>query len=443
MPFRIGILFTLFNLVCFSVEALIFYSNMQTRVLGQIDNVLAQHYSNLKQVYEEKGIDDVIQTVEISQSASPVESGTAYKLTSPDNEIIAGNVSSFSPQSGFYHVDGEVLGFDSKGPKYRLYTDKLGDNVITIGQSEKLLDDLKKNSIASFLLALAATSIFALFGAMFLANRSQARIKVLSEFTGNVGKGDLSARLPISYRGDDIDKISGNMNDAVSLLQRKVEGMKQVTDNIAHDLKTPLSRLYMRLEEAASMAQAEDPILDKLEAAIKESAQINDTFEALLSISQLEAGVRKSRFVATSLSQLLKTAYDIYDVVVEENEQYITLHLEEDELVVMGDKDLLLRLVVNLIENSIRHCPPHSMITLTGGMKEQKPWIGVYDNGPGIPERERDRVFERLYRLEESRTTDGSGLGLSIVKVIADIHGGTIKLIDNKPGLCASVIFDS
>jgi len=154
-----------------------------------------------------------------------------------------------------------VLGFDSKGPKYRLYTDKLGDNVITIGQSEKLLDDLKKNSIASFLLALAATSIFALFGAMFLANRSQARIKVLSEFTGNVGKGDLSARLPISYRGDDIDKISGNMNDAVSLLQRKVEGMKQVTDNIAHDLKTPLSRLYMRLEEAASMAQAEDPIL--------------------------------------------------------------------------------------------------------------------------------------------------------------------------------------
>jgi len=119
--------------------------------------------------------------------------------------------------------------------------------------------------------------------------------------------------------------------------------------------------------------------------------------------------VRKSRFVATSLSQLLKTAYDIYDVVVEENEQYITLHLEEDELVVMGDKDLLL----------------------------------VYDNGPGIPERERDRVFERLYRLEESRTTDGSGLGLSIVKVIADIHGGTIKLIDNKPGLCASVIFDS
>ena len=443
MPFRIGVLFTIFYLICFSVGALIFYNNMQSRVLNQLDRVLAQRYANIWRVYDDKGIAEVVRIVRITQSANPVEFGMGYQIVGPGGAELVGNLSGFEPQSGFYHVDGESLGFGSDSPKFRFHTNKLGDNVLTLGLNEKLLEDLRISFTISLLLTFLFTTVLALFGAMYLANRSQARIRLLSEFMGNVGKGDLNTRLPISKRSDEIDELSGNMNNAVVLLQQHVYGMQQVGANIAHDLKTPLSRLYIKLEEAVSMAQPEDPLLAKLEAASEDAAQINDTFEALLHISQLEAGAQKSQVVPTSLSQLLKKAYEVYDVVIEDNDQHIELDLEDNDLVVMGVSDLLLQLIVNLIENSIRHCPPQSKITLHGRMDGNNPWICVCDTGPGIPSQERERVFDRLYRLEKSRTTSGSGLGLSLVKVIADMHGAVLDLSDNEPGVCIAVKFDA
>ena len=272
------------------------------------------------------------------------------------------------------------------------------------------------------------TTLLAVIGTMLLAYRSHKRIRHLATFMENVGQGNLDERLPISYRGDDIDKLSSNMNKSLGLLKQQVDGMKQVSFNIAHDLKTPLNRLSIKLEEAISYLKPGDPALTRLEVASDEAALINDTFEALLRIAQIEAGARRAKFKHTNLAPVILRACEVYEVVAEENDQIIKLDLKQQNIRIFGDEDLILQMIVNLIENSIRHCPAQSVITISAGLTGYTPWLSVCDTGPGIPEADRERVFERMYRLETSRTTKGSGLGLSMVKAVVDVHLSLIHI---------------
>jgi len=161
----------------------------------------------------------------------------------------------------------------------------------------------------------------------------------------------------------------------------------------------------------------------------------------LLRITQIEAGACAASFVTTDINSVLRKAYEVYEAVAEDNQQLISIDLHESTLPVMGDEGLLLQLVVNLIENAIRHCPPQASILVSAGLLDDCPWIKICDTGPGIPQGDRERVFERLFRLEDSRTTQGSGLGLSLVKAIVNVHNGSISLTDNEPGLCVKISF--
>jgi len=441
-PARVALLFTLFYLTCFGISSFIFYTIMHNRLISQIDQNLLQRHQNLRRVYEDKGIDELLNSVQIIKSDSPSRVGVGYQITDAMGQTLAASFSDFEHQSGFYDVKSETLGFGADGPNYRFYTDTLGDYEITLGTNEQLIDDLQKAFLSSFLLTFLITTTLAFLGAIFLANRWHARVRKIACFMENVGKGDLDSRLPISHRNDDIDTLSGEMNDALTLLQQQVSSMQKVSFNMAHDLKTPLNRMHIKLEEAASLVGADDPVVEKLDAASSDAAQINETFDVLLHIAQIEAGARKANFSKTRLRDLLQKAHEIFEMVAEENEQEFELQLGADELILSGDEDLLFQLIVNLIENAFRHCPPKTTIVLGGGITDGLPWLSVCDNGPGVPSKERARVFERLHRLEESRTTKGAGLGLSLAKAIAEIHGGRITLSDNHPGLCVTVLFD-
>ena len=305
------------------------------------------------------------------------------------------------------------------------------------------------NSVSSYMLAVFLTTILALFGAVLLSrrslaiNRSDTRVSNMARTMKNVGKGNLNERLSISDRDDDIDQLSAEINNALVLLQEQSIGMEKVSTNIAHDLKTPLNRLNIKIEEAIGLVNPDTPVMEKLEAASDESRNINETFELLLRITQIEAGACKASFKDTDINSVLRKTYDIYEAVAEENQQRISMDLQEDTLQVLGDEGLLLQLVVNLIENAIRHCPAQSNIQVSAGLLDDRPWIRICDTGPGIPQGDRERVFERLFRLEASRTSKGSGLGLSMVKAIVNVHNGSISLIDNEPGLCLKILFNS
>jgi len=445
MPFRLALAFAALYLLCFSVGAVFFYNSLQDANLRSIDESLIAKQAGAQSVFDEFGIEGVVKVVD-SHTDNPMETGYGYHLASLDGERLAGNVPSCTTELGWLDVHGSELGLESD-EKYRFLTVRLGDNLLSIGRSAHAVAELRHSLAHNFFWTFVISTGLALIGGSILASRSHSRVRSIVSSMDSVANGNLNARLPISDRSDDIDNLASNMNDALSLLQQQITGMKQVSANIAHDLKTPLNRLYIKIEEAASCASSGNSVQHKLDEANDEAANINSTFEALLRIAQIEAGARKAQFTAMDLVPTLETAVEVYDAVAEEHDQTIRLELDKSVeenagLHLLGDKDLLLQMIVNIIENAIRHCPAGTDIVVGAGVKSSVVWMSVCDNGPGIPEKEREKVFQRLYRLEASRTTKGSGLGLSLVKAVSDLHCGSVQLGDNEPGLCVKVTFD-
>ena len=445
-PIRLAILFWLLFATCFGLGLYGFYQTIQDRMASRIDFSISKRFSEIEQIYKTDGVDQVVNFIAI-KSSSPMTSSMGYQLSDSSGERIAGNVPLEINQPGWSVLSGEDLGMAGaeEGSRYRFFTSSVDGYMLSMGRSLDGLDETRQIAIYCLWWTMALSTSLAFAVAILLALRLQRRVNYVSCALDKVGAGDLQSRLPVSSRGDDIDILSGKINGSLDQLRLTVDGMRQVSTDIAHDLKTPLNRLFIALEDTAQKSRAGDCVADQLEDALDEAQAINSTFEALLRIAQIEAGAKKSQFKQTDLKELLETATEIYSPVVEENEQTLSVDVrpgaDGSTLPVFGDKSLLLQMVVNLIENSVNHCATGTHITVSGGEDEGSTWLRIADTGAGIPEHEREKVFQRLYRLERSRTTAGTGLGLSLVKAIGDLHGGTITLEDNQPGLSFTVRF--
>jgi signal transduction histidine kinase len=274
-----------------------------------------------------------------------------------------------------------------------------------------------------------------------IAGRAERRFQAVRETMDKVAHGDLAARIPLHGKGDDIALLSQDINLALGRLQSNVEGMRQVSTDIAHDLKTPLNRLGISLEEARRKLVRGQPAVDEIDAADAEVHQINGTFEALLRIAQIESGARRARFEPLDLNEVLEAVAELFGGALEDAGMSVATTVPGTPCMMEGDRQLLMQLFSNLVENVLRHCPKNTRLRLFAKVSGNAIISGVEDNGPGIPQDEREKVFRRLYRLERSRTSPGTGLGLSLVRAIADIHEAHIILEDAKPGLLAKVIF--
>jgi len=213
-----------------------------------------------------------------------------------------------------------------------------------------------------------------------------------------------------------------------------MEGLRQVSNDIAHDLRTPLGRLRQRLEDAREHATTTAEYSSAADAAIGEADLLLETFSALLRIAQIEAGAQKSAFAPVDLSDVARSVGEAYLPSAEDSQHRLELRIEGG-VALQGDRQLLAQMISNLVENALSHTPAGSTVSLNVARTAKGPRIEIADNGPGIPAEEREKVFDRFYRLDRSRTTTGSGLGLALVKAIASLHGLSIKLEDRKPGL--------
>ncbi|MGF7163285.1 signal transduction histidine kinase [Rhodoligotrophos appendicifer] len=441
-PFRLAIAFAAMVVAGYAVAGLIVLRSIEADLAKRLDRSVSDTYLVLIGAYGEKELDDLVSSVVTHVNLSDAED-EIFLLVGENGTQLAGNIRARDFPAGWSTLSPAALGVPGD-ESYRVYSGSFDGNQLVVGMSFAETDEIQDIALASFAWASIVVFLLATAGSVLLAARVQRRMDALGGTMAKVSEGDLTVRVPLLGNGDDIDVASQQINSALDRLSALIEGIKQVSTDIAHDLKTPLNRLMVHIEMAIGREAKGLPAGQELSLAQIEGEQINATFDALLRIAQIESGARKARFTAINLQDIVETIHEAYEGVANDAGKSFELVGEPSTSSrILGDRDLLLQMVSNLVENSIRHCPAGSHLTLALSAADGAASISVIDNGPGIPEIEREKVLRRLYRLEKSRSTPGSGLGLSLIKAIADLHGAELTLADNGPGLKVSVTFGS
>ncbi len=427
-------------LLLFLIATVTTYLRLRDELIETVDDRLESEHEIISEMWDPAARDSFIENVRALAALSDPKISVLL-LTASDGSRLAGNIDPLEVKSGL-SMDPLAQVKRRDDYSYRLYSKPVGDMRLTIGSSLEDIEELLETSLVNLAWTSALAVFLAIAGSVFLSRKVQRRLSLVSDTMNRVAQGNLDARIPLSKSADDLDRLSGTINDALDQLKLLVDGMRQVTTDIAHDLKTPLNRLAFTIEDALQKDAAGEPVSERLEAARDESEQINRTFEALLRIAQIEAGARnKSHFATLDLTALIETIADIYADVATDSGMSLQTETANGPVLIVGDEQLLMQMLVNLVENAIRHCGPDTVINLGTNISADVPELRVSDSGPGIPENERSNVLRRLYRLEKSRTTSGNGLGLALVKAVVEMHGAGIELTDNQPGLQVRIVF--
>jgi signal transduction histidine kinase len=276
--------------------------------------------------------------------------------------------------------------------------------------------------------------VVGLCGAVVLGYSAHRRLDKVSRSIKGIIEGDLTGRLPIQGTNDDIDRLADVVNGMLDELERLMSEVKGVCDDIAHDLRTPLTRLIAGLERAQRRGLDEAQYAASINAALTEAKALLLTFKALLRISEIENSARRSHFATLDLNLICADAAELYEPLAEERGISLTLAESRLPAMIAGDAQLLFDAVCNLLDNAIKFCPDHSQVRLSVIADQESTGIQVADNGPGIAPAEREAVLRRLYRAESSRHTPGNGLGLSMVAAVARLHDMKLSVSDASPG---------
>ncbi|WP_304176886.1 HAMP domain-containing sensor histidine kinase [Phenylobacterium aquaticum] len=308
---------------------------------------------------------------------------------------------------------------------------------LLVGDDDKHVEVLDHILLRSFGWTLLGVVILGVLGGYALSRDVHRRLAAISGTAEAIIDGDLARRVPVQGSDDDLDRLALTINRMLDRIAALMESLKQVSNDVAHDLRTPLNRLRQRLE--AGLA-APDERAVALEGGLADLDSILDTFAALLRIAQIEGGARRAAFRRCDLSEIARTVVEAFAPSAEDGRQSLTLGVE-GPVPVDGDVELLTQMLVNLVENALRHAGPGARIQVGATAGEGAAVLSVADDGPGVPEAEHARLFDRFYRLERSRSTPGSGLGLALVAAVARLHGAEVRLADAHPGLIARVTF--
>ena len=304
---------------------------------------------------------------------------------------------------------------------------------LLIGRDETERKQLQRLLTEGVIWASSAVIVFAIAGAWLLRMVLQYRMRPAFSTISAIAGGDLTSRVALSGRGDEFDQLAQTMNRMLDRIGTLMEGVRGVSDAIAHDLRTPIARARAKLEEALDTAADEDSLRAAVEQGIADLDNISRIFQALLRIAEAEAGARRAAFARVDLSPVLADAAEIYEAMAEARGQRLVTDLPP-RLELVGDRDLLLQAVANLLDNAIKFAPPEGEVTLSARIERGTLEIAVTDDGPGLAPEDRAHAGERFFRADKARGTPGSGLGLSLVQAVAHLHGGTLRLEDARPG---------
>jgi signal transduction histidine kinase len=430
----------------FAVSALLLLGFIYVTTAGyasrQTDEVILAQIAGLAEQYRQRGLDGVAAT--IAQRAARNPRGHAvYLLADPAGRRIVGNLDRWpreATEPGW--VEFMIEDPDTQGEAYRAraqYVRLAGGFQLLVGQDVQEQQRHQKLMIAAMAWGGALTLALALAGGLLMSRATLQRIETINRTSREIIQGDLGRRVPTRGTGDEFDQLAQNLNAMLDQIALLMNGIREVSDNIAHDLRTPLTRLRSRLE-AARLGQADPAMRATIDALIADADALLSTFSALLRIAEIEAGRRRADFADVDLAATARAAIELYEPVAQEKRQTVEADLAEG-LVVKGDRHLLAQAVANLLDNAVKYGPEGTRIVVAVGQSDLGPSLSVADNGPGIPEEFRNQAVRRFFRLETSRSTPGTGLGLSLVSAVAKLHGARLALEDNVPGLRVVMTF--
>ena len=439
---------SLVYLVVFTIFAffLLGYVAWNTRrvLTDQIIGTIEAEITGLEEQYRLGGLRRLVTIVE-RRSRQP--GASLYLVTTPTGERIAGNVGSLAPgtldESGWKEIAygrNEESDATPHSAIARIYILTSGFRLL-VGRDLEDRARLREVIWRAFGWSLLLIVVLGCAGGWFVTRRVLKRVDAMTETTRTIMAGDLSGRLPVGGADDELDRLAQNLNAMLERIGELMAGMKEVSDNIAHDLKTPLTRLRNKADQALRTAHTPEEFRAALEATIEESDNLIRIFNALLMIAHLEAGNARETMADFDAADVARGVAELYDALAEEAGVILDVSVDEP-LPVRGSRELLGQAVANLVDNALKYGAPRAgasagPITVSATRDGDYAVITVADHGPGVPEADRGRVLERFVRLAAARTRPGFGLGLSLAAAVARLHGGALRLGDNAPGLRA------
>jgi signal transduction histidine kinase len=445
-PFRLFA--TYVSLFCAAVAAVFIYAN--AAMLGFLDQEAAASvqadYSFLAARYRDGALPALAGA--ISEHSEPA-GAALYLLTDANGRWIAGNLETVA--SALWESQGAAqFSYRKRGSSqgerqaYGVVARLPGDLHLLVARDIESQETLKRLLRMAFVLGYAAIIAIGATGAVMVSRRVLSRVDAASNAARSIMQGDLNRRIPVTGRNDEFDRLSQNLNAMLDRIQDLMVGLKNVSDNIAHDLKTPLHRLRTRAERALQTSRSPDKLAEALGSVIEEADTLIQTFDALLSIARLEAGSRSESFGPLNICALVRDVADLYEPAAEERGLSLRLSCAGD-LTMAGEKHLIGQALANLLDNAIKYAAPAGQSAAEAEQagdveiglenKGEAVDIVISDRGPGVPAADRERVLQRFVRLQPDRSVPGSGLGLSLVAAVARLHGGQVFLEDNEPGL--------
>jgi signal transduction histidine kinase len=431
------------------VSALFSYVYLSTSsyVRSRSDRGIMTEYSSLQGAYERSGRDGLIALIE-QRIADKSFASDVYLLVDPSLAILGGNLrawpSAATAASGWTEFRAsEPLGNATNRPLVRamLQTFPGGDRLLVgrdIGDLDSFADQIK----AAMISAAALLFVVAGVASILVTRRTVGRIEQINATSRAIMLSGLDKRIPLRGTNDEWDRVAENLNLMLDRIETLMGEVKQVGDNVAHDLRTPLTRMRGRLEKAYHGQRIGEDDQSLIGDTIAELDAVLRIFSSITRIAEIETQARKGAFRTVDLVEIAGEVVELYDAAAEQDGTRLTV-VGDRKVLVTGDRDLIFDAIANLVDNAIKHGRAGGEVVVANEIQDGRPVISIADDGPGIPADQREHVFKRFYRLEHSRYTPGNGLGLSLVAAVARLHGARIEMLDNAPGLKLKLWFSA
>lgn len=447
--FRITLIYVLlFGLSVSIILGFVYWSTVVYKT-NQTDDDINAEIKALSTIYSRRGYPGLIRVLaERIEQQRPGDS-TIYLLTDDQFEPLVGNISrwpSITPHDNKGWLDFRLdvkLDEGNRGFRARARTFVVENRFnLLVGQGMKDLATLTSLVQRALIWGLGLTLVLGLVGGLMMRQALRSRLGAINKISRRIMLGDLRRRIQTRGTGDEFDELANNLNSMLDQIEHGMEGVRRVSDNIAHDLKTPLARLKNRVEELKFKVAGDSEEEVAVDQIIHEADGLLATFNALLRIARIEYSEQRENFKAIDVNSILYDIQELYEPLAEQKGQSLVLNIS-DPLVIPADRDMLFQAFANLLDNAIKYTPEKGAITVRT-FKESKQWhIEIADNGPGIPADEYEKVTQRFYRVDQSRTTPGVGLGLALVFAVLKLHKMKLSFNDNKPGLRVCINVDA